>query len=127
MVKIKLEFFQVPGRLGLLVTLLLIAANVYSSVEGPSNRGLSYIEIWMIGIQIPILLAVFEYGIILALRKQEKGISSIRKMSKIAPSSKIKNDMERKLDKWTFFGSSAFIIVFNIIYWSAAHRSKMMK
>ena len=108
------------------MTLHLIASNVYSSVEGPSNRGLSYIEIWMMGIQIPILLAVFEYGIILALRKQDKRITSIPKMSKIAPSTKNKNDFERKLDKWTFIGSSVFIVVFNILYWSAAHRSKMM-
>ena len=73
------------------------------------------------------MLAVFEYGIILALRKQDKGISSIPKMSKIAPSTKNKNDFERKLDKWTFIGSSVFIVVFNILYWSAAHRSKMME
>ena len=29
----------VPGRLGLLVTLFLIFANVYNSVEGPTSRG----------------------------------------------------------------------------------------
>ena len=39
-----------------LVTLDLIATNVYNSVKAPTKRGFSYIEIWMIGVQIPILL-----------------------------------------------------------------------
>ena len=46
----------VPGRLGLLVTLDLIFANVYNSVKGPENRGFSYIEVWMVGMQIPIIV-----------------------------------------------------------------------
>ena len=60
---------QVPGRLGLLVTLYLIATNVYNSVKAPPKRGFSYIEIWMIGVQIPMLAALIEYGFLLALKK----------------------------------------------------------
>ena len=60
---------QVPGRLGLLVTLYLIATNVYNSVKAPPKRGFSYIEIWMIGVQIPILTGLTEYGVLLALKK----------------------------------------------------------
>ena len=47
----------------------LIATNVYNSVKAPAQRGLSYIEIWMLGIQIPILVGIFEYGILLAMKK----------------------------------------------------------
>ena len=56
--------FKVPGRLGLLITLDLIATNTYNSVKAPEKRGFSYLEIWMLGVQIPILLAIFEYGMI---------------------------------------------------------------
>ena len=42
----------------MIVTLYLISANVYNSVEGPKSRGFSYIEFWMIGTQAPILLAL---------------------------------------------------------------------
>ena len=56
----------VPGRMGLLVTLFLISSNVYNSVTAPSDRGFSYLEIWLIGVQGPIVLAILEYGIILA-------------------------------------------------------------
>ena len=64
--------FKVPGRLGLLITLDLIATNTYNSVKAPSGRGFSYIEIWLLGIQIPILLAIVEYGILLTIKRMCK-------------------------------------------------------
>ena len=62
---------KVPGRMGMIVTLYLISANVYNSVEAPNDRGFSYIELWMVGTQIPILLALCEYGFVLYLKKVE--------------------------------------------------------
>ena len=35
----------------------------------PSGRGFFPIEMWMLGTQIPILLALFEYGFVLYLKK----------------------------------------------------------
>ena len=63
---------KVPGRMGMIVTLYLISANVYNSVEAPNDRGFSYIELWMVGTQFPILLALCEYGIVLYLQKVEQ-------------------------------------------------------
>ena len=51
------------------MTLYLISTNVYNSVEAPKGGGFSYIEIWMVGTQFPILLALCEYGLILCLKK----------------------------------------------------------
>ena len=48
--------------MGMIVTLYLISANVYNSVEGPKNRGFTYIEIWMVGMRIPIVIGIFEYA-----------------------------------------------------------------
>ena len=56
----------------MIVTLYLISANVYSSVDAPKGRGFSYIEIWMIGTQFPILLALCQYGFVLFLKKVDK-------------------------------------------------------
>ena len=56
----------------MIMTLFLISANVYNSVEAPEDSGFSYIEIWMVGTQFPILLALCEYGFILCLKKYEK-------------------------------------------------------
>ena len=66
---------KVPGRMGMIVTLYLISANVYNAVEAPSDRGFSYIEMWMVGTQIPILLALCEYGFVLYLKKVENKLS----------------------------------------------------
>ena len=60
---------QVPGRLGLIVTLLLISTNAYNALDAPNDRGVSYIEIWMIGTITPILLALLEFGLLLTLEK----------------------------------------------------------
>ena len=65
-------FKKVPGRMGMVITLYLISANVYNSVEAPIGRGFSYIELWMLGTQFPILLALCEYGFILYLTKSNK-------------------------------------------------------
>ena len=51
--------------MGLTVTLFLISFNVYNSVEAPPNRGLSYVDIWMLGMEFPILMAIVEYSMIL--------------------------------------------------------------
>ena len=58
--------------MGMIVTLYLISANVYSSVEAPKDRGFSYIESWMIITQFPILLALCQYGIVLYWKKIAK-------------------------------------------------------
>ena len=64
--------------MGMIVTLYLIHTNVYNSVDAPKDRGFSYIEIWMIGTQIPILLALMEYGIILCWKKFVKKANRIQ-------------------------------------------------
>ena len=62
--------------MGMIVTLYLISANVYNAVEAPPTRGFSYIEVWMLGTQAPILLALSEYGFILLLKKVAKKITT---------------------------------------------------
>ena len=59
--------------MGLTVTLFLISFNVYNSVEAPPNRGLSYVDIWMLGMCFPILMAIVEYSIILGRQKLKRG------------------------------------------------------
>ena len=61
----------VPGRMGLLVTLFLISSNTYNSItkDIPHDRGFSYIEMWLIGTQGNILVALIEYAFLLAWKK----------------------------------------------------------
>ena len=119
-------YIQVPGRLGLLVTLYLIASNVYGSVQGPNSRGFSFIEIWMVGIQITILLAIFEYAIVLVLKRKIKKKRSIKKVQQqscnemLEAKSDDPPDIIKKMDEWTMISSAIFFIIFNICYWMNA-------
>ena len=59
----------VPGRMGMLVILFLIFTNIHATLEGPSSRGFSYIEVWYVGMFIPIIMAITEYATVLAIMK----------------------------------------------------------
>ena len=87
----------------------------------------------MVGTQIPILLAVFEYGIILMLkRKIDAGTVSKANLIKVSGSDpnmaphKVDKPKDKKyksaqfLDKCSFIGSLTFIIFFNLVYWTLA-------
>ena len=39
------------------------------AIAGPKDRGFSYVEAWMCGVQSAVLFALIEYGFILALHK----------------------------------------------------------
>ena len=98
--------------MGMIVTLYLISANVYNSVNAPKNRGFSYIEIWMLGTQFPILVALVEYGFVLYLKK----------VAKISDENEIKNFNEkiRMLDLGTMIFSFCSFMIFASIYWIVA-------
>ena len=66
----------------MIVTLYLISAIVYNAVDAPRARGFSNIEVWMLGAQFPILLALFEYGFVLYLKKYaNKGQNQIQSLT----------------------------------------------
>ena len=119
----------VPGRMGLLLTLFLISSNVYNSLKAPQKRGFSYAEVWIFGVYFPIILAVLEYGAILAWKKyfeidSTSGLKIIKTVGK-SSSSSFGNFFFIQLitfptlfsDMASFFISSIFFLVFNIVYW----------
>ena len=99
--------------MGMIVTLYLISANVYSSIEAPKARGFSYIEIWMIGTQFPILLALFEYGLILYWKKMAKNAENELEVE----SKQILDKKIKYLDFTTLIFSLVCFIAFVIFYW----------
>ena len=98
--------------MGMIVTLYLISANVYNSVDAPKNRGFSYIEIWMFGTQFPILVALLEYGFVLLLKKVVKLSDENEK--------KIFEKNIKMLDLATMMFSFCSFMMFASIYWIVA-------
>ena len=121
----------VSGRMGLLLILLLISSNVYNCLNAPNSRGISYIEIWLLGAQGTILGAIFEYGIILAWKHHSKklGTENLDEKIKILGinfKKKIQLCGEDFLflslfifsDTVSFIISCLFWLFFNIHYWT---------
>ena len=119
----------------MIVTLYLISANVYNSVEAPSGRGFSPIEMWMLGTQIPILIALFEYGFVLYLKKIDikTGKASVTVLrTTMAPlpieitkglmdsndSKKVFDNRIKKLDFATMIFSFSSFTIFALVYWT---------
>ena len=95
----------------LIVTLHLISVNVYNSVNAPTNRGFSYIEVWMFGIHCPIFFALLEYGFILYLKK-------VAKKSPDDYSEAEELDKRIKAFDFTMMAVSfTFIVTFASFYW----------
>ena len=109
--------------MGMIVTLYLISANVYNSVEGPKSKGFSYIEIWMIGTQIPILLALVQYGFVLYLKKFSKMFEVKNYKLGVLELGKPEQNLDekiKKLDFVTMIISFIYFITFAAIYWIVA-------
>ena len=98
--------------MGMIITLCLISANDYNSVDAPKNRGFSYIEIWMFGSQFPIILALLEYGFVLLLKK-------VLKLSN-QNETKIFEENVKILDLVTMIISFCFFVIFASAYWIVA-------
>ena len=105
-------FFKVPGRMGMLVTIFLVVIANYGSIEAPSSRGFSYIELWSIGVQIPILFAILVYGILLAVIKYKGAKTEVKYLKE----GTTYGDTFKTIDLVAFFFSFTFIIIFNIVY-----------
>ena len=112
-----------------MITLELITTNTYNSVKAPSGRGFSYIEIWLLGVQIPIILAIVEYGILLTMKRMQKKANGQVKVQVIYSGNQTQireekildlDQIGKTMDKWSFLSSISFMIIFIIVYWSVA-------
>ena len=116
----------------MLVTLHLISVNVYNSISAPPDRGFSYIELWIVGMQLPIFMALVEYSIVLGFKKfwnkdnailyvngdySTYGFSSNNK-TKEMKKRKNENDLIfKKIDRISLILSMVYFIAFCLCYW----------
>ena len=105
--------------MAMLLTILLISTTIYGGVEAPPQRGMSYIEIWIVGMQIPTLIAIFESGYaLLRYRRQKKFQESVQTMDSIEETSESVDI--RLYDIVTCVILIAYFLLFQIIYWMVA-------
>ena len=102
----------------MILMLYLISTNVYISVEAPHNRGFSYIELWQLGAQLPILIALCEYGFVLYFKRRNPKSGTdqnhIHHLYDLNPSL---DDKIKRYDYATMIFSFAFFLIFVSFYW----------
>ena len=117
--------------MGLLVTLFLISSNVYGSLKAPQTRGFSYLEVWMVGVNGVNLLAIIEYGIVLAWNKYSVNATTVSNSNAKAKipmqdsnnswfycNAMTKEEKIKMVDMVTFIFSIIFFILFIVCYWT---------
>jgi hypothetical protein len=103
--------------MGMILTLYLISSNVYNSENAPYDRGFSYIEVWILGTQLPILLAFFEYGYVLYLKKVETKVREQNQVMNPSDPEPTLDDKIKKMDFATMIISFFLYVTFASIYW----------
>lgn len=112
---------QVAGRMGLLVTLYLITINTFGNTRTPPNHGFSLVELWLCGVQLPIFLAMLEYGYILHQIKSGRFKKVKEELDiKSKKSKKIANCCFERADQITCICSILYFVIFNVTYWCYA-------
>ena len=96
--------------MGLIVTLFLILINTYANVDAPKIRGFSYIEFWYVGVQIPVIFAFMEYGLILCVIKKYDMAMRV-KSGKYSV-----GEIVSRVDEASFILSLLYFIILNIVY-----------
>ena len=108
---------KASDRMAMVLTILLISTTIYVAIEAPPKRGMSYIEIWIIGMQIPTLVAISETGfVLLKYRKQQSKQETIQTMDVNENTSK-SIDI-RLYDIVTGGILIVYFLLFQIIFWS---------
>ena len=82
----------------------------------PKARGFSYIEQWFVGVQVPIVFALLEYGIILAIMRKKDNNTLIN----LGKKKWYLSEVIFKADVISFTTSIIYFGIFNFIYWQKA-------
>ena len=109
--------WKAADRMAMVLTISLISSTIYVAIEAPPKRGMSYIEIWIIGMQIPTLVAIFETGFVLIKYRQQQKIQETVQTMNVNENTPKSIDI-RLYDIVTGGILIAYFLLFQIIYWS---------
>ena len=88
-------------------------------MAAPKSRGFSYIELWFVGVQVPIVFALLEYGIILAILRKKDNSSSMRIPGKKSGKWYHVVNLIFTADVLSFVVSLLYFAIFNFVYWQS--------
>ena len=103
---------MIPGRMILLITLLLILTNIFTSVtsQSPTTKSLTSISTWIITCILFVYGALMEYGCILAY-------IHVTCSSSVGQRENVRKIINR-LDSICLFFTITTFTVFNLTFWN---------
>ena len=107
--------------MGVLTLFYLTLLSAYISVDAPSRRGFSLIEIWFVGTQAPVFFAILEYAMVLAAIKfgnfAQNDCFIVIKNKLFAEDKKISyKHFIKMIDLLSFICSLIYLVIFGIFY-----------
>ena len=116
----------IPGRMALLITLILVLVNMFGTVidkRPPTNS--TVLDIWMIGCLLFVFGSLMAYAALLLHRRFQIGKNLFSIVKRVAPADKQSTNTEDKdayddYKQWDLHFLIAFPLVafiFNLIYW----------
>ena len=120
----------VPGRMALLITLLLVLVNLFGTVieTQPPTQYPTYLDIWMLACILFVYAALDTYAYLLLQLKLKRQYPQIKKVKPLADESSEENISEIlaqnlgtswDLDMWCLILFPLAFLVFNLVYWPA--------
>jgi len=117
----------VPGRMALLVTMLLVLVNIFLRVTAsvPMSTKITAMGAWIIGGIFLVALALMEYGLILylkrywTLRLKKIGSNSLTEREKRGKSEETMVVVITAIDWWSFVLFPVVFFVLAVAYWAS--------
>lgn len=107
---------SIPGRMALLITLLLMLVNIFLRIKtnSPHADAIHALGLWVIMCMCLVACAIVQYGLILFLKRRE--------LRKVAPGKEQKTSkLIRKIDDWAILLFPTITVLLCACYWMTVH------
>ena len=108
----------VPGRMGLLLTLLLCMVNIFNSADTKYPKTAKAIILWILSCILFIILPILEYALLLGYKKYKKTAKVHSRGSAIASENDQIETFSKQLDKWMLVIFPPTFLLFTTLFWS---------
>ena len=108
----------VPGRMGLLLTLLLCMVNIFNSADTKYPKTATGINLWILSCILFIILPILEYALLLWYKKYKKPAKVHSRGSAIASENDQIETFSKQLDKWMLVIFPPTFVLFTTLFWS---------